>query len=1282
MPPVASTSLQLLPLASLTPPNLERLCLRLGEKEGEVQYAGVYGLPGQAQKGIDVLVRLSDGKYVLIQSRRIKEVTASGLREAVTDFLEGDWPAKASSFIYATSTSAARTKIQDEIAAQSERLAREGIGFDVWDEDRLSRKLKDHPDLVADFFGVDVLRAFLPDQAGPALAQQLVQELTPRLETAVSGALQRERGEGHGPSMPEAAEGLLDLILVTGELAPDIKEILEELKATSRTEAAHLASYVRDDARRARDLIRDPQSWVQRGSWQLHNALGLLANAAGMFEDAERAFLRAQERSPAAERPLLLMRARDAAENDDRPEDAKDLFERARDLNEHLIAVRVLEIRALPDPEARLDELNGLTTRTDRERNSVDAARIDLLLDLDRWEEALDLLNTMLQRTPDSLFALDRRAGLVFRRAATKESGAKRDPVALRQAAENSLRVRDRLRPRGRTLEAGRSLGRAAECMLLAGDSERAHKLLDSATDAELAHREVRSAVAQAVLHSGRPDEALAVLGDEASWTLDDRLIAAHALALSDDHDAHERATALVRPLLHDEDRGAPAALAMVAAAAFDIEMAWPSDAADVLTEASPAAAAHLHAERLAREGREDEAERLLQRHADDPEILRSLVERALDAENWGRGLTLAERLVRNTGRGDDRMLLARALKRADKTDRLKQELNALAGDVAQPPQLRGRAFAALSAELPDADNVALDELTERWLRELPHDVEGQWQRTWVLARLARYEEAFALIDQNGLRATTLNHAHLMAATFVRSLKPVDAARRIAELSDQFDRQDERLEGLFLFTATRTKEQLDEQLGARLAETFRTFSERFPQSTAVRSFSIDEEDPESILEVIRSQFDPEREQHRQEMAEQVADGNAPLAYLAEMTSRPIPTLMQRLFQVPLAYGHPEEWDRELELARAAIGGPAVWDPTSLTVVAGMPEQLRRRVMAALPGSVLAYSSLQDSDQADAALDDRDEEERIAPAGEGLRMTVIGHEELTREREVVKGAFELARELTTVANTDADEPDELDELFKDEERGTHFNTFPATISVARRRGLPIYSDDRYVRQMAHRERIETFGSIAVLGALLERQDVDADAVALCRLDLLRHGAVGLRPTGGEIAALAEEYADQPVGRWLAALLDPTGWRNDPDELLRQCMVFLRHIWSRQPNLLPDWAARVLDCANQAVPHGEEFYAQVALVYVWFTVPQDEDAKAQRAFVSTLVDAFEEAPRKLNLRHFENLVGKAIGVALQFGERGNTSLRPWMVLTIVRQLRFPLDAQVLLAFWNSV
>jgi hypothetical protein len=1288
IPPVAATSLQILPLHALTPANLERLCLRLVEKEAEVEYAGIYGKPGQAQEGIDVLARHLDGKYRLVQSRRIKDLTASGLRQAVSDFLDGRWASKARSFVYATSASASNTKVQDEIAAQAKRLKDQDVAFDVWDDDRFSRKLKDHPDLVVDFFGPDVLRAFLPDQAGTALAQQLVDALAPRID-AISAEV-RVVGSANLIPVPGAGDGLLDLALMSGELAPDVREILETLRDTSRTEAAHLASYVGSDPRRARDLIRDPQPWVQRGSWQLHNALGFLANAAGLYSDAERAFIQAQERSPADQRALMLMRARDSAENDERPYDATALFEQARALDDQLIAVRIVEIKATTSLEDQLDELAALTPTNDRERRSISRTRIDVLLDLDRPQEALPLLDEMLAEEPDSIFALDRRAGITYRRAAAVGvSHPSRDPAALREAANDSLKLTNIVRPRGRVREANQLAVRAAECLVLAGDRDAARDALDGIGDSALADAGLRTSVARALLHIGDDRAARSMLGDETAWNDDQRLIGAHTFATSDRHADREQAMQLATPLLRSDEHAGSAALAMLIAATSDTDIPWPTEAADVVAARSPATAAHFEAERLSRDGKDDDAQRLLQQHAGDPNILRQLVERAIDAENWGRALTLAERLFRETARAEDRMLLAAALDGAGHTDRLRQELNAIIADAENAPTLRARAYAALMQQVPKGDFTTLGDLTERWVRDLPDDLEGQWQRTFVLARLARYDEALALIADRQLVAQTTDQAHLLAATYVRTLKPLEAARRIARLSDQFNRSDENLEALLLFTALRTKEPADDALRSRIAETVQTFPERFPQSTAIQEFTVDEDDPHSIIELFQSQFDADHERRRREMFDDVVHGRAALAFLSALISRHQPQIMLRLAQIPLAYGHHDEWKRELELACSAVGNPAVWDPTSLTIAASMPKELRAAVVDALPGSVVAYSSLSECDQADAALTDQDEEHIVSQDGDRLRVSTLSQDELSREREIVHGALELARTLTSVADVSPDEPDEFDEFFEhrsddEEARLRSFDTFPATLSVARRRGLPLYSDDRYVRRTAHQSRIETFGSIALLSVLAEQDAVDIDAVRQFRLDLLRHGAVGLRPTGTELAQLSAEQDDQPVGEWLASLLDPSAWRNDPDEHLRSCIVFLSRLWDRNPELLGPWAARVLDCISRVSPGTEAFFASVSLVYVWFLIDvYEDDDRAKRHFSTDLIHAFTDAPGRLGIAPFANLAGKAIAIALRFGARHQQAdAQRWILLIIVRQLRFPLDAQALAAYWQHV
>jgi len=179
-PPVEARH-QVLPFDCLAWENFERFCLRLAIGRGEVVRsadhggdvaadgrrsardaldARLYGVRGQDQQGIDLYVRLAEipddspeRRYLCLQSRRIAKLTAAKLKKAVSDFLKGKWPPSCRLFVYATSLAAVRSELADEIRVQTERLRREGIGFEVWDAELMSPWLKDKPSLVYDFFG-------------------------------------------------------------------------------------------------------------------------------------------------------------------------------------------------------------------------------------------------------------------------------------------------------------------------------------------------------------------------------------------------------------------------------------------------------------------------------------------------------------------------------------------------------------------------------------------------------------------------------------------------------------------------------------------------------------------------------------------------------------------------------------------------------------------------------------------------------------------------------------------------------------------------------------------------------------------------------------------------------------------------------------------------------------------------------------------------------------------------------------------------------------------------
>ncbi len=97
----------LLPVGELTPENAERLFTRMLETEAHIEHATLYGLPGQAQAGIDVYARTTPSldasstpgrSFVALQSRRVQSLTAASITSAVTDFLAGEWADRCSRF--------------------------------------------------------------------------------------------------------------------------------------------------------------------------------------------------------------------------------------------------------------------------------------------------------------------------------------------------------------------------------------------------------------------------------------------------------------------------------------------------------------------------------------------------------------------------------------------------------------------------------------------------------------------------------------------------------------------------------------------------------------------------------------------------------------------------------------------------------------------------------------------------------------------------------------------------------------------------------------------------------------------------------------------------------------------------------------------------------------------------------------------------------------------------------------------------------------------------------
>ncbi|HET6388225.1 NACHT domain-containing protein [Hyphomicrobium sp.] len=150
--PPAATRSDRLPFLELSWADFERLARRLAAARGQVEEAWAYGTAGQAQYGIDILVRLADGAFEVWQTKRYQKLTAADITKAVDLFLHHPWADRARSFVLATACPMGITAVVEKIEEFRTRLATKNIAFKTLDDTRLTAELKRFPDIVDDFF--------------------------------------------------------------------------------------------------------------------------------------------------------------------------------------------------------------------------------------------------------------------------------------------------------------------------------------------------------------------------------------------------------------------------------------------------------------------------------------------------------------------------------------------------------------------------------------------------------------------------------------------------------------------------------------------------------------------------------------------------------------------------------------------------------------------------------------------------------------------------------------------------------------------------------------------------------------------------------------------------------------------------------------------------------------------------------------------------------------------------------------------------------------------------
>jgi hypothetical protein len=127
-----------------------------------------YGVSGQAQHGIDLAGRRTDGAHTVVQCKQYDTFTPADLRAAVDKFTKGKRPFGAKHLIVAVSTVARTTQIEDELA----RLQDENPGLDIelWGAEQINDVLRERADIVSRFWTRETAETFCTGAPLPGVA--------------------------------------------------------------------------------------------------------------------------------------------------------------------------------------------------------------------------------------------------------------------------------------------------------------------------------------------------------------------------------------------------------------------------------------------------------------------------------------------------------------------------------------------------------------------------------------------------------------------------------------------------------------------------------------------------------------------------------------------------------------------------------------------------------------------------------------------------------------------------------------------------------------------------------------------------------------------------------------------------------------------------------------------------------------------------------------------------------------------------------------------------------
>jgi predicted nucleic acid-binding protein len=853
--------------------------------------------------------------------------------------------------------------------------------------------------------------------------------------------------------------------------------------------------------------VRSPPGWATDQCADFWRTSGRILAEAGRLADAEQAFAREAERPDVEDRAAALIDAARCAEADRRSDGtsvADAYLAAAQETAADNPFVLLFVANRAEDPDERLALTDAVPVGQDRQVARRENQRAMALLALKRYEEAHAAAAASIAAVAEGggrelatlTTILEAHSKLPLRDA---------DDRPLMDAVAYQLSLHGEACNSGRKAMGGVAGARAALGTAVLGDRAAALELIDwiASDDELLVEQEARSALIEAALTIGDAERAQRLL-PESDGTPESRL--AHATVKLFSGVDRPTVAAELDALIEEAEPGdlRTQAVVMRLLAADDRSVSFDPSIAEGVRDGKRLLA-HTQAAR-AMAASDYHSARAAVAQFDDPASLSLRSEIAEHDNALPEAIALQATLTRRQRTASNLLRLAALRARAGDFRGAIRDALRLATDDRKLLSAREHAYFLAAQAAVDGDEFEeLEDITDRWSELSPDDEDPRWAHVFALARQDRHGEALASARVAGVEPTLDANRHLLWAELLMygAANGTERMRSLMELSDRFGRPEE-LERAFiggvLKTPSSDRGEDDAEVVARFQEAMVTFEERFPKSDAVKAIPVaSEDDGAALIEKMAALQRGETQEQvdaRQDALDGLRQGRVPVAFVAGIVGRGTVETVIRNGSHPLAVFDRPTAETELAAASQALDcAAASWDETACVTVAELPDDHARRIEALLPGSRIGQA-VRDA-LADEVRGQMGGEQvavmQILPDGTP-RIVEENPETVTRVREVQTAANQVAGRLSTSPDRADVGDDKLATLLKDATLAKPLAAVVSALVTARSHGLPVFSDDRVVREYARAFGLPTFGTIALVDAAQQRGRLESEKAA--------------------------------------------------------------------------------------------------------------------------------------------------------------------------------------------